>query len=108
MRRFPVPNYRQLHEDSLKTNRPAVYEELRRSGELPQYLDGVRDDANRLYQRLLKQLAEKNPYHPADWKNSREAWEGALERSAQEFVLHDRILVPDPETERAMRDGYTD
>ena len=43
-----------------------------------------------------------------EWKNSREAWEGWLHRTAEELVLHDLVLVPDEDTLKAMRDGYTD
>lgn len=103
-----MPNYRRLHEDSLKANRPDLYRGLRRGGELREYLDDIQANANELHQTVLKQLAERNPYNPSEWGNSREAWEGWIERTADELVLHDRILVPDAETERAEREGgYT-
>lgn len=103
-----MPSYRQLHEESLAQNRPDLYRELKQSGDLQSYLDGVQRDAKQLHETIKKQLADRNPYNPVEWKNSKEAWDGWLERTAQEFVLHDRVLVSDAETERAMRDGYLD
>lgn len=103
-----MPDYRQLHEDSLRQNRPEMYAELKKKGQLRAHLNTVQQQANELHDRLRKDLAAKQPYNPVDWKNSREAWEGWLDRTAQEIVLHDRVLVKDAETQAAMRDGYTD
>ena len=97
-----------MHEEQLRQNRPDLYRDLKRRGALEDHLKSVQRDAQSLYERVLADLKGQHPYNPVDWKNSREAWEGALERSAQEFVLHDRVLVPDEETEKAMRHGYTD
>lgn len=101
-----MPTYRALHEQQLRENRPAMYADLKRSGELPGYLDDIAQEAREMYTLVLKQLAEKSPYAPTDWDNDRAAWEGWLERTARELVLHDLVMVPDEETERAMRDGY--
>jgi hypothetical protein len=106
VRRFPVPNYRQLHEDSLAQNRPDLHRELKKSGKLKAHLDAVSQDAESLFQRVLADLKQSQPYNPLDWQNDQAAWEGALERSAREFVLSDRVLVPDRETERAQTQGY--
>ncbi len=103
-----MPNYRQLHEQSLAQNRPDMYAALKRSGDLDSYLDDVQQEAKELHTTIKNQLAERNPYDAAAWQNSQSAWEGWLERTAQEFVLHDLVLVPDAETERAMRAGYLD
>jgi hypothetical protein len=101
-------NYRQLHKESVRENRPAMYRDFKRSGELRAHLDDIASEARDMHARIVRQMAESNPYNPADWDASREAWEGALERTARELVLHDLILVPDEETERAMREGYED
>ena len=103
-----MPNYRQLHEESLAENRPEYYRQLKRSGQLQSHLNVVKRQAKELHQNVRNALAKKHPYNPVEWKNSRSAWEGWLDRSAEEVVLHDLVLVPDLETERAMRDGYTD
>ena len=103
-----MPNYRQLHEESLAQNRPESYRELKRKGELQSYLNVLQGQANELHQNVRNGLAQKHPYNPVEWKNSRSAWEGWLDRSAREVVLHDLVLVPDEETEKAMQDGYTD
>lgn len=103
-----MPNYRQIYEDSLRESRPDQYEELVKMGELKAYLDDVQQDANQLHRQVVKDLRERHLYNPAEWGSSREAWEGWLERTAQEIVLNDRVLVMDEETEKAMQDGYTD
>jgi hypothetical protein len=90
-----VPTFRQLHEQSLKENQPARYAELKLSGRLSAYLDSVQREANAQQKLVVKQLAAKNPYNPVEWKNSREAWEGWLERTARELVLADRALAPE-------------
>lgn len=103
-----MPNYRSLHEQSLRESRPDFYRALKRSGELTAHLDDVAREAREMHALVVKQMAERHPYDPAEWKNSRSAWEGWLQRTAQELVLHDLVLVPDQETLNAMRDGYTD
>ena len=103
-----MPSFGQLHEEQLRQNRPDMYRELKRSGELESYLDAFHAEAREMHALLVKQLAERHPYTPEEWKNNREAWEGWLERTAREFVLHDLVLVPDPETAKAVRNGYTD
>lgn len=94
-----MPNYRQLHEESLAENRPSLYRDLKQSGELKEYLDGVQQDAQNMHQRVRQQLAKDHPYNPVEWKKGREAWEGWLDRTVQELVLHDRVLVPDEESQ---------
>lgn len=103
-----MPTYRQLHEDQLRENRPAMYRELKRSGELKAYLDDIAGEASEQHALIVRQLANRHPFNPAEWDANRGAWEGWLERTAREFVLNDLVLVPDAETERAQRDGYVD
>lgn len=100
--------YNRLRRPRIAQNRPDLHRDLKRSGELEAHLDEIAQSARDMHALIVKQLAERHPYDPVKRK-SRSAWEGALERTAQELVLHDRVLVPDEETERAMRDGaYTD
>ena len=104
-----MPTYRQLHEEQLRQNRPDVYRDLQRTGDLKAHLDETADSARRMRATIVRQMAERNPYNPEEWRGSREAWQGWLERTADELVLHDLVLVPDEETERAERQGgYTD
>ncbi len=100
--------YGQLHRKQLQQSRPEMYRELQKSGELGRYLRNVDQSADRMKELLLKQLAEKQPYNPVKWENNRELWEASLERIADELVLEDRVLVPDAETQAAMRNGYVD
>ena len=99
--------YGQLHREQLQQSRPEMYRELQRSGQLAKYLQDLDRSAEEMKARLVRQLKEKQPYNPVEWNNSREAWEGGLDRTAEELVLNDRVLVPDAETQAAMRDGYT-
>jgi hypothetical protein len=104
-----MPTYRQLHKDQLRQNKPALYRELKRDGALKAHLDEIAESARRMHETIVRQMAERHPYDPAEWKGERGAWEGWLHRTADELVLHDRVLVPDEETEKAMREGgYTD
>lgn len=59
-----MPNYRQLHEESLAQNRAQMYAALKRSGELQSYPDGVQEDAKRRHEMIKNQLAEGHPYNP--------------------------------------------
>ena len=104
----PVGKYAQLHRESLQENRPEYYRELKQRGELQSHLKVVERQANELHDQVVKNLKQKQPYNPVEWKNRREAWEGWLDRTADEVVLNDLVLVPDQETLAAMRDGYTD
>ena len=89
--------YGQLHREQLQRSLPEVYRQLQREGKLAKHLQAVDQSADRMRALLLKQLAEKRPYNPVEWKNSREAWEGSLERIADELVLEDRVYVPMPD-----------
>ncbi len=89
--------YGQLHREQLQRSLPEVYRQLQREGKLAKHLQAVDQSADRMRALLLKQLAEKRPYDPVEWKNSREAWEGYLERVAEELVLEDRVYVPMPD-----------
>ncbi len=100
--------YGQLHWEQLRQSRPEMYRELQKSGELGKYLRDIDQSAEQMKALLLKQLAEKQPYNPVEWNNSRGAWEGWLDRTAEEVVLQERVLVPDAETQAAMQNGYVD
>jgi hypothetical protein len=101
-------DYARLYRESLRLNRPKLYEELRRRGELEQHVQRLAEDAQAMYDRVLKDLQEANPFRPEQWKGNREAWLAALKRSARELVNHDLVLVPNEEDERDLREGYRD
>ena len=104
-----MPSYRHLHEEQVRQNRPDLYCDLKRSGDLQAHLDEIAESARQMQATIVRQMAERHPYDPAEWKGSREAWVGWIERTAEELVLHDIVLMPDAETEKAMRDsGYAD
>lgn len=101
-------NYRQLHQESLQQNQPQAYAQLEKSGQLNEYLNGVAASAKRLHQQVVDELRLKQPYNPVEYQD-RANWERHLQQVAQEIVLQDRILVPDPETEQARsQGGYLD
>lgn len=97
-------NYRQQHQESLKQNQPQVYHQLEQKGQLNEYLNGVAEGAKQFHRQLLEQLKEKQPFNPVEYQD-RASWERHLHQVAQEIVLNDRILVPDPETEQARNQG---
>lgn len=91
--------YGQLHRDQLQQSQPEVFRDLQRSGQLAKYLQDLDRSADQMKARLLKDLEEKQPYNPVEWKNDREMWKASLERIAEELVLEDRVLVPSPDPE---------
>lgn len=104
-----MSSYRALYEESLAENRPEDYRALKASGELKALLDSVAQTARDSHRQIVKNLAERHPYNPVEWApQGRGAWEGWLERTAEELVLHDLILVQSPEDARADLEGYTD
>ena len=68
-----MPTYRQLHEEQLRQNRPGMYRDLRRHGELKEYLDRIAQEAREMHARVVRQLAERHPYDPTEWQGRREA-----------------------------------
>lgn len=76
-----------MHRRSLAENRPEEARSLSPEA-MRQRCQDVNADAESLYQRLLKQ--------------------GSTPEQAEEFVTRERVLVPDAETAKAMRDGYVD
>jgi len=98
--------YGQLHQEQLQRSQPEVYRELQREGKLAKYLQDLDRSAEEMKARLLKQLAEKQPYNQAKWE-SRELWEASLERIADELVLEDRVLVPSPDPEEQTTESQT-
>jgi len=100
-------NYRQLHEESLKQNRPEWYQQLQSAGNLQRHLDAVSQEAKELHQRLVSQLQAKQPYNPVEFP-ARETWEKYLNQVAREIVLYEVVLVKDQESEDAEQNGYRD
>lgn len=92
--------YRDLHQQSLRANQPKVYQQLERAGQLSGYLDGVAEAAKRMHLSLVEQLKKSQPFNPVSWPDQ-PTWEKYLNQVAKEIVLHDRVLVPDPSTEKA-------
>lgn len=100
-----MKNYRQIHKDQLEQSQPDRFRDLKRSGKLGAHLKSVQAEAESQFHLVVKQLKARNPYNPVEWKNSREAWEGWVERTADELVLDDLVLVKDKETEAADLNG---
>ena len=93
------PNWKALHQRSLQQNQPKTYHELVSSGTLNQVLQEVDQEAREMFEELVKELRASNP----SWTQDQ------AERSAQEVVLAELVLVKDDETLEADRQGgYTD
>ena len=94
----PHRNWSSLHEASLKLNQPAAWKELRDTGELEQYLQRVGQEAQESFE-MIRDRQMKQPGWTMD----------QAERTAEEMVLNDLILVMDTETSEAMsQGGYRD
>jgi hypothetical protein len=44
--------------------------------------------------RIEGQLRQSNPYNAEEWNEVQEAWEGWIERTADEIVLHEIVIMP--------------
>jgi len=80
-------HYGNLHLESVVRSRPDLAKSLGR-------------------ERLRQQCRDVNAQAESRYKLMRK--QGASHEQAEEVVLNELVLVPDLETERAMRDGYTD
>lgn len=86
------------HRRSLEQNQPTMLAELQKSGEITSYLQEIGREAKAMYDRLYESRATTPGWTPDQ-----------AERMAMEVVMHDLILVPDPETAAAIQqDGYLD
>jgi len=96
-----------LHEESLRENQPETYRRLQASGELDDYL-GERDQE--FAQMWIQVQSQVNQEYPLPKGLTYEERLGRMESRAAiaRELMYEEVLVPDPETERAMRDGYTD
>ena len=95
---MPRRNWKSLHEASLMQNQRARWKELRDTGELEQYLQRVGQEAQESFE-MIRDRQMKQPGWTMD----------QAERTAEEMVLNDLILVMDTETSEAMsQGGYRD
>ncbi len=91
--------YGQLHREQLQQSRPEMYRELQRKGQLQAHLQAIDQDAKAMKAQVVKGLAQKHPFNPVEWKNSRGAWEGWLDRTVEELVLLGRRVTGEAEPE---------
>ena len=99
-------SYRSQYEQSLLENRPDIYKEFQKNGQLKKQLDSVGQSAQEMHARIVIGMLEKHPL-PKD-PAEHEGHKGWIENVAKEIVLHDLVLVRDKVTERAETEGYTD
>jgi len=92
-----LKHYAQLHLESLEQNQPELLRDLRRKGKLRKHLDALQRDAQEMRDQVRKDLLAKHPFNPVEWKKGRRAWEAWLDRTVEELVLNDLVLVDDPE-----------
>ncbi len=102
----PLGHWAKQHLASLKDNRPDLLRELEKSGQLQSHLTQLDESAEDMYQSIVKDLKKQKP-EPEDFMK-RVQYLQRNDRIAREIVLNDLVLVPDLETEKAMRDGYVD
>ena len=94
----PHRNWSSLHEASLKQNQPERLKQLRETVDLTEYLQVVDQEAQEMFE-AIRDRQMKQPGWTMD----------QAERTAEEMVLNDLILVMDTETSEAMsQGGYRD
>ena len=102
--------YGKLAEKHLKEHLPKVYQELKQSGQLLSYLLDVEERTDEAVDQVRASLKKSKPL-PKETTNFLEvlAYQNWLQRTSEELVLQEFILLPDEETAKAMREGgYTD
>ena len=95
---MPYRNWKRLHLASLGQSKPKLLKELSEEGRLTTHLQEVAQAAQEQFERSVTGLLKLNP----GWTQSQ------AERSAEEAVLQDLVLVKSEETELADRVGYLD
>lgn len=95
--------YRDLALENLQKHRPHVLNELRSRGELESHLDEVESQAEEMFESLHTPMYQK-AMKEQEFLKRLDALRAAHD-VADEIVLKELILLPDPETERAMRQG---
>ncbi len=102
--------YGKLAEKHLKEHQPKVYRELKQSGQLLSYLLDVEERTDEAVDQVRASLKKSKPL-PKETTIFLEilAYQNWLQRTSEELVLQEYILLPDEETAKAMREGgYTD
>ncbi len=105
---MPSPEqYAQMRQRSLQRNRPDLYREFQRAGNLQSYLKEIGEQASEMEDLLFLQLEQKKPL-PEDYLE-RVKELGRRQRQVLEVVMNDLIHEPDAMTAKAMsQGGYTD
>lgn len=98
MSKSPFRPWRSLHQQSLQQNRPDLLRELSDQGRLESHLQAVGREAQEMFERISRDLKGANP----SWTLVQ------IEKSAEETVMQDLVLVKDLLTEDAERFGYLD
>lgn len=102
-------SYAQRYREHLKAVRPAMYRRLQVNQKLAAHLQEIGNGAQEMHDLLIGQLQQTNPPPP-----DREGWmarmqyEGWLNRTAEEMVLNDLILLPSEEDQPSLSPEPTD
>ena len=101
--------YGKLAEKHLKEHLPKVRRELKKKGELQSYLLNVQKSTVNALESVRDQL-KKNRLPPPESSDHLQLiqYESWLERTSEELVLQEYVLLPDAKTARALANGYTD
>lgn len=102
---MPLGRYGRLHEESLRENQPKRYAAHQKAGTLKAHLESVDQQATQTFDSLIAVLVKQNP--PPEGYLAKVQHLQTLRSQAEEVVIRE-VLVKDPETEAAMRDGYLD
>jgi len=93
----------------LEEHLPKVRRELKKKGELQSYLLNVQKSTVNALESVIDQLKKSRP-PPSESSDHLQLiqYESWLERTSEELVLQEYVLLPDAETARALAKGYTD
>ena len=91
----PIGMWGRKHLRYIKEHRPALHTTLLLSGKLNSHLAEIDNRATEMFDRLVKQLAEREGINEQLKAQDQMAWVGAMNNirnRAEEIVLHEMIL----------------
>jgi hypothetical protein len=99
----PLGRFGRRYEQSLRENRPTLYMEYKKSGELEKHLRLMDGFGHRLFDSAISALLKQAP---CPTESIGKAQHMSVLRNQAEEITNEQLLVLDEETEAATLEGY--